>query len=221
LSTPRQTSQRPPSAVPRRAVARLLAAYALAALPAVALAAGSVAAAALAPATLAAQDVSAQAAGRITGTVTDQGGLPVPTVQVVVVGTRFGGLTTEDGRYTIVGVPAGSYQLRAQRIGFAPATQPVTVAVDQTVTADLQISAVATTLTTQVVVGYTTQQRRDVSDAVSSVTDEAIETRKVATVAEALRGRIPGVQIAASGEPGEASRVVIRGQNFLQSSEPL
>jgi TonB-dependent starch-binding outer membrane protein SusC len=221
LSTPRPTSQRPPSAVPRRAVARLLAAYALAALPAVALAAGSVAAAALAPATLAAQDVSAQAAGRITGTVTDQGGLPVPTVQVVVVGTRFGGLTTEDGRYTIVGVPAGSYQLRAQRIGFAPATQPVTVAVDQTVTADLQISAVATTLTTQVVVGYTTQQRRDVSDAVSSVTDEAIETRKVATVAEALRGRIPGVQIAASGEPGEASRVVIRGQNFLQSSEPL
>jgi outer membrane receptor for ferrienterochelin and colicin len=36
---------------------------------------------------------------------------------------------------------------------------------------------------------------------VSSVTDEALETRQVATVQEALRGRIPGVQIASSGEP--------------------
>jgi len=222
LSTPRHTPQAPSGAAARPAAARLAAARLAGVRLAVAcaLAAAPAAALALVPAALPAQDVSAQA-GRITGTVTDRGGLPVPNVQVLLVGTSLGGVSAEDGRYTIAAVPAGSYQLRAQRIGFAPTTVPVSVAADQTVTADLQITAVATTLTTQVVVGYTTQQRRDVSDAVASVTDEALDARKVATVQEALRGRIPGVQIAASGEPGEASRVVIRGQNFLQSSEPL
>ena len=171
---------------------------------------------------LAAQELQpAQVGGRVTGTVTDRGGAPVPNVQVLLVGTTLGGATGEDGRYTIAGVPAGSYQLRAQRIGFAPTTRPVTVGTNETVTADVQIAAVATTLTTQVVVGYTTQQRRDVSDAVSSVTAEDLEDQQVATVEEALRGRVPGVQINASGEPGRPAQVIVRGQNFLGNPTPL
>ncbi|HEY0038860.1 MAG TPA: SusC/RagA family TonB-linked outer membrane protein, partial [Longimicrobium sp.] len=48
-----------------------------------------------------------------------------------------------------------------------------------------------------------------------------IQDRQVATVEEALRGRVAGVNIVSSGEPGRASRVVVRGQNFLSNADPL
>ena len=158
---------------------------------------------------------------RITGTVTTDLGQPLPSAQVNIVGTTLGAVTGDDGRFTIPGVLPGTVQLRAARIGYAPQVRAVTVIAGQVTNVVFALSAVPQSLEAVVAVGYTNQARRDISGAVSSVGSEAIEDRQVATVQEALRGRIPGVQIAASGEPGEASRVVIRGQNFLQTSEPL
>jgi TonB-dependent starch-binding outer membrane protein SusC len=160
-------------------------------------------------------------AGTIAGTITSDTGQPVSGVQVFIVGRGIGATTDADGHFTIRGVPPGTYQLRAQRIGFTPRTTQVTVGANQTITADLALTQLATTLTTQVVVGYTTQQRRDVSDAVSSVRAEDIADQKVATVEEALQGRVPGVQIATSGEPGRPALIVIRGQNGFGNPSPL
>jgi TonB-linked SusC/RagA family outer membrane protein len=164
------------------------------------------------PTPVVAQGVSA---GTISGTVTADAGQPVAGVQVLIPGRGLGSISDPDGRYLIGRVPTGTYTLRAQRIGFAPITQQVTVVADQTTTADFRLTSVATTLTTQVVVGYTTQQRRDVSDAVASVRGDELRDQKVATLEEALRGRVPGVTVAASGEPGRPAQVIIRGQNFV------
>jgi TonB-linked SusC/RagA family outer membrane protein len=159
--------------------------------------------------------------GTITGTITSDAGQPVTGVQVLIVGRGIGTTTDTDGHFTLRGVPSGTYQVRAQRIGFAPRSTQVTVGANQTITADLALTQLATTLTTQVVVGYTTQQRRDVSDAVSSVRGDDIADQKVATVEEALRGRVPGVQIAGSGEPGRPAQIIIRGQNGFGNPSPL
>ena len=202
-----------PSNRTARAAARIAAALALTWAPAGVLA--------LAPAAALAQEPAAQGTQQITGAVTADGGQPIAGAQVTIPNTRLGAVTGADGRFTIVGVAPGTYQLRVQRIGYAPQTLPVTVAAGQPATANFQVASVATALDAVVTVGYTNQARRDISGAVASVSDEAIEARQVATVQEALRGRIAGVQITSSGEPGEASRVVIRGQNFLQTSEPL
>jgi TonB-linked SusC/RagA family outer membrane protein len=169
----------------------------------------------LLPSSSAAQQTGA---GTITGVVTAEAGQPVVGAQVIVPARGIGTTTGSDGRYTLGRVPAGTYQLRAQRIGFAPQTLQVTVQPDQVVTANFQLQQVATSLTTQVVVGYTTQQRRDVSDAVASVRAEDISDQKVATLEEALRGRVPGLIIAGSGEPGRPAQVIIRGQNFISGS---
>ena len=163
----------------------------------------------------------AQGTERISGTVTSDQGLPIAGAQVVVQGTTLGAHTTDDGRYAITGVPLGTHVLRAQRIGFAPQTQTVTVAAGASPTVDFTLQTVATTLTTQVVVGYTTQLRRDVSDAVSSVSSEDIADQMVGTLEEGLRGRVPGVQINASGEPGRPAQIIVRGQNFLGNPTPL
>ena len=56
--------------------------------------------------------------GRIAGTVTDAASSSgVHAAQVIVVGTSRGAVTDAQGHYLIDGVPAGTYELRAQRIG--------------------------------------------------------------------------------------------------------
>src|SRR3954471_11828180 len=73
--------------------------------------------------------VQQPATGRVSGTVVDAAtGTPIPGVNVVVVGTQHGATTDASGRFTVRGLPNGQAQLRAQRIGFAPLTQSVTVA---------------------------------------------------------------------------------------------
>ncbi|HEX2722039.1 MAG TPA: SusC/RagA family TonB-linked outer membrane protein [Gemmatimonadaceae bacterium] len=162
------------------------------------------------------------ATGTISGVVSGAGGQPVVGVRVTVQGTTIGAITNDQGRFTITGVAAGNQTLRAQRIGYAPRAQSVVVTPGGSATADFQLEATATTLTQQVVVGYTTQQRRDVSDAVASVTGAELRNQQVATLEEALRGRIPGVNVVASGEPGRPAQVIIRGQNFVSgNTSPL
>jgi len=71
--------------------------------------------------------------GRITGTVTDtQTKQPLIGASVALVGTTLGGITDENGRYTIANVPVGTYKLRISSVGYG------TVEVDNTsVSADL------------------------------------------------------------------------------------
>ena len=206
--------------IPRPDLARAAThlACALTFLPALAL--GGVAVAAM-PGSAQAQVMPAQAPDRIQGSVTGEMGQPIAGAQVTVVGTRLGAVTGDNGRYMITGVAPGTYTLRAQRIGYRPSERSVTVSAGGIAEADFRLESAPTTLTEQVVVGYTTQARRDVSDAVSSVDAEDIQEQSVATVEEALRGRVPGVQINASGEPGRPAQIIVRGQNFLGNPTPL
>jgi TonB-linked SusC/RagA family outer membrane protein len=170
---------------------------------------------------ISALDAGAQGTGRIFGTITGESGQPVPEVRVLVVNTTIGAVTGADGRYTIAGVPAGTQQLRAQRIGYNPQVRSVIVTGGDVTMANFQLTVLPASLAAQVVVGYTTQQRRDVSDAVAGVTGDQIRDQQVATVDEAIRGRIPGVNVAASGEPGRPAQVIIRGQTSFGNPAPL
>ncbi|MDB4907457.1 MAG: hypothetical protein JWO05_2241 [Gemmatimonadetes bacterium] len=72
---------------------------------------------ALLPAALFAQS------GRIVGTVSDPTGAPVAGAQVLVQGTALSGAAGSDGRFVIRSVPAGTYSVKAYRIGFHTQTQ--------------------------------------------------------------------------------------------------
>ncbi len=190
---------------------------------------GAIAALALLPGAVLVAPVHAAAAqqpaagvGRVAGTVLGPTGAPVSNVQVTIVGTRFGNITDEKGKYTIGGVPVGAVTVRAQRIGFQARTQQVTVTAGGVTAADFSLVAAATVLSeVRVQVGYTNEARRDVSGAVSSVSSNEIQDQKVATVEEAIRGRIPGVQVATGGEPGRPAQIVIRGQQTFGDPSPL
>src|SRR5215213_7308267 len=95
--------------------------------------------------------------GTITGVVTDSASQAgVPGVRVNVVGSDLNALTRDDGRYTLLNVPAGLHAIRASRIGFVAQERPVTVVAGQPATVDFVMNPSAVTLTDVVVVGYGT-----------------------------------------------------------------
>jgi TonB-linked SusC/RagA family outer membrane protein len=158
--------------------------------------------------------------GRITGTVvTAQGAQPLNGANLVVVGTTVSGSTGPDGRFTLPNVAAGSYYVRATRIGYAPDSARVTVVAGQAATANFQLAAQAIQLTGVVTVGYGTQSRREVTGAISSIDSTALRQVVSANPLDAIKGRIPGVDITSSSfEPGAAANIRIRGTRSISAS---
>ena len=71
--------------------------------------------------------------GRVTGTVTGQNDRPIADAQVMLVNTGYRAITDASGKFSIIGVPAGRYELRVVRIGEVPRTVLVDVASGETV----------------------------------------------------------------------------------------
>src|SRR5688500_16986050 len=137
----------------------------------------------------------AQQAGTITGTVSDSvTSGPVAGAQVSLAGTVRTVVTDQSGAYRFADVPAGSATLRAQRIGYAPAEQTVTVSAGGTVAANFTLRPTVATLSGVVVVGYGTTDRRDLPYAVSSVSGAEIQNVPMAGLDAALQGKAAGVQ---------------------------
>ncbi|HEX6068949.1 MAG TPA: TonB-dependent receptor [Longimicrobiaceae bacterium] len=141
---------------------------------------------------------------------------PLGGVQVVVRGTQIGTVTNSNGEYSLTPPQAGA-TLVFSMIGYSARE----VAIGGRPVVDISLTPSAVSLEGLVVVGYTTETRRDISGAVAAVDDEALVTRKVATLEEALKGRVAGVNIRTSGEPGQPAAIKVRGQNFLYNSSPL
>lgn len=175
---------------------------------------------------LAASQAQAQGgAGTVRGSVTDSiSQRPVPGVRVTVEGTALGAVTRADGGYVLDGVPEGQRTLRTSALGFGARTRTVTVVSGQTVTADFALARTAVQLQNLVVVGYGTQEQREVTGAVTSVSAEKLRDIPTSDPMKALQGRAAGVEIVAtSNEPGAPMQVRIRGVRSMASdrNEPL
>jgi TonB-linked SusC/RagA family outer membrane protein len=169
------------------------------------------------------QSAQAQGTGVIRGTVTDSTTQqPISGAQVQIVGTQLGASTNDLGVYVIRGVTGPSVGVRAQRIGFAPQTQTVTLAGAAT-TADFALHPIASALSQVVVLGYGSRSRADVSGAVSSVSGTELTGNPVAGIDAAMQGKTPGVQVTQNaGNPGNGISVRIRGSSSISASnQPL
>lgn len=163
--------------------------------------------------------------GTISGAVTDAAtSQPLADVQLRVVGTTRGALSGADGRYTITGVVPGNVTVRAQRIGFNPSTQIVTVTAGGQGTANFALRAAATALE-QIVVTATgeTMRKRETSHTVSSVSVDSMQKSAITNFSQLLSSRAPSVTVQeAGGTSGTGSRVRIRGSNSVSlSNDPL
>ncbi len=177
-------------------------------------------------ATLAANGAVGAQSGTITGSVTTaDGGRPISRVQVVVVGNALGGVTGDDGRYTIVLDP-GTYRLRVRRIGFSPdSANGVVVTGGGVTTRDFQLTPSAQVLRDVVSIGYGTTRARDLTGSVSTTTERDFNTGRVVSPEELIRAKVPGVQVVDNNEPGGGITIRIRGGTstgaYGASNDPL
>jgi TonB-linked SusC/RagA family outer membrane protein len=169
---------------------------------------------------LCAFSISAQTTVTVSGTVTDDTGLEVIGATVIVVGNATHGTVTDfEGKYTLSNVPA-SGSLQISYVGMVTQVIPVNgrTTIDVVLAADTEMldEVVVTALgikRDKKALGYAIQEVKG---------DEIIAAREV-NVANALSGKVSGLQVIRSGNgPGGSSKIVIRGNNSVTNlNQPL
>jgi len=143
---------------------------------------------------------------------------PFPGATVVVKGTTIGTITDFDGNYTLSNVPTDAVILFSF-IGMK--TQEVVLAGQTVINVTLASETIG--IEEVVAIGYGTMKKSDLTGSVSSVTSENIVATPVANAAQAMQGKMAGVNVTSQdGRPGAEVSIRIRGGGSIsQSNDPL
>lgn len=154
----------------------------------------------------------------VSGNVKDEDGVAMPGVNILEKGTSNGTVSDASGNYRL-NVSSPNAILVFSFVGAE--TKEVTVGDKSEISVSLAASSVS--LAELVVIGYGTQKRSDVTGAISSLKSESFNQGIVTNPGQLLQGKISGVNVtSASGEPGAAQNVIIRGIGSLRSgTQPL
>ncbi|WP_299321123.1 SusC/RagA family TonB-linked outer membrane protein [uncultured Maribacter sp.] len=154
----------------------------------------------------------------VSGTVTDQGGLPLPGVNIVVEGTTTGTQSDFDGNFTISA--SQGQTLLFTYIGQKAVRQAV--GASSTVNVVMQEDAQALEEVVVTAQGIK-KSKQALGYAVSEVSEEQLENRADGDVGRILSGKASGVNITSqSGLSGSGTSIVIRGlSSFSGSNQPL
>ena len=162
--------------------------------------------------------------GRVTGVVTDSatnGQLPGATVTVV--GGRLSAQTDATGHYTITGVPAGTHVIEARRLGFRQASRSgVNVAAGAATEVNLRLTSVPLMLEAVVSTGVVDPvSGTRVPFTVGRIDSESAPVPATNAV-ETIQGKIAGVSVVPSGQPGTGTNIVLRSPTSInKSNSPL
>jgi TonB-linked SusC/RagA family outer membrane protein len=169
----------------------------------------------------------AQEAMAITGSVTDDTGEPLATVNVYLDGTDLATITDGTGAYSLI-IPASrvdqrQYTLVAGLIGYRAGQEIITLLGDAlTVNFTLALDPIG--LEEIVAVGQgLTRERRRLGNTVNSISSVDIELARETNAVDAIAGKAPNVLVARStGDPGGGTYINIRGAKSIQGgSTPL
>ncbi|HNW58076.1 MAG TPA: TonB-dependent receptor [bacterium] len=161
---------------------------------------------------LAAGMLFAGTTGKITGMVTDaESGENLPGVNVTIPGSGYGGVTNLEGRFLILNIPPGTYDLKFSLMGYATVTmRAVRVEIDLTTQSDARLKAETLQGEEVVVVADRPLVVRDISNSQMSIEAAKIESMPVETVRQVLSLQA-GIQ---SGREG----ILVRGSSAGQTA---
>ncbi|ULC60226.1 TonB-dependent receptor [Flaviramulus sp. BrNp1-15] len=153
----------------------------------------------------------------ISGTISDESGLPLPGATVLVKGTSSGTSSDFDGKYSIQARQGAT--LVYSFVGYV--NKEVTVGASNTINVTMREDI--STLDEVVVVAYGTQTKQSIVGSVGVVSSEVIETQQVTSPLRALQGAVPGVNLlTAGGQPGNNPEIRIRGFSSINAdASPL
>src|SRR5699024_10109118 len=156
----------------------------------------------------------------LTGQVTDEkNGEALTGVSVQLKSTNSGTITDAQGRFSFQVAESANYTLTFSYLGY----QTKTITVDGNSTVNVQLTSAQEVLNQLVVVGYGVQKKKDLTGAVSTVQGDQLSEIPVPNVAQALSGKMPGVNITSQdGRPGGSISIRVRGGGSIsQSNQPL
>ena len=140
----------------------------------------------------------------VKGTVIDNTGEPVIGASVFEQGVQSNGVATDiDGNFTLT-LKGNSKKLKISYIGMK--TQIVNVAGKSTVSVKLEDES--NSLNDVVVIGYGTARKKDLTGSVATVKGDDLTKAPVTNAAEALTGKLPGVQITTTDGSPDAEMII-------------
>jgi TonB-linked SusC/RagA family outer membrane protein len=153
----------------------------------------------------------------ISGTVSDNTGLPLPGATVLVKGTSSGTSTDFDGKYSIKANQGAT--LVFSFVGYT--AKEVKVGASNSINVSMQEDA--TSLDEVVVVAFGTTTKEAFTGSAGVVKAEQLELRALTSPIAAIEGNVTGVQfLSTSGQPGSSPSIVIRGVGTLNgTTDPL
>jgi TonB-linked SusC/RagA family outer membrane protein len=161
--------------------------------------------------------VGAYAQKTVTGTVQDDGELPLPGVSVVIKGTTTGTVTGIDGDFSLSNVN-NSTVLIFSFVGMV--SQEVLVGNQTAINVTLEISTIG--LEEVIAVGYGTQKKANLTGSVAMVTAEKLENRPIISAGQGLQGIIPNLNISIrNGDPTRTADFNVRGYESINGGSPL
>ena len=157
------------------------------------------------------------AAFPIRGRVTGENGEGIPGVSIVLKGSNTGTVTDVNGGYALT-LPDASGTLVFSFIGYVSQE----VAVSNSSTLDIVLKTDIQQLGEVVVVGYGTQEKKDITGAISAVKGADFQNLPTGGAQQALQGRAAGVNVVRNGgAPGNAGSIRIRGLGTVNNADPL
>mgnify|MGYP003460540523 FL=1 len=162
------------------------------------------------------------------GTVKDEKGMPVAGVSVIASNsagkTTSGTQTNATGEFYFSKLAAGNYSFAFSAVGYQPQTlSGYTVKEGGTAIIEVTLSDASQSLEQITIVGYGSQRKRDVTTAVVGIRAKDMENQPINNVAEAMVGKMTGVQVAqGTGLPGAPLSIKVRGVGTITAgTEPL
>jgi iron complex outermembrane receptor protein len=154
----------------------------------------------------------------VSGSIKDASGNVLPGATITVKGKRTSTTSNSDGAFTLI-VPDNNSTLVVSYVGY----QPQEIRVGSTSNFDIALQSGAGELAQVVVVGYGTQNKKDVTGAVKSLKSENFNRGIINSPQQLLQGKVAGVNVtSASGEPGAVTGITVRGPGGIRTgSTPL
>ncbi|MFP3861077.1 MAG: SusC/RagA family TonB-linked outer membrane protein, partial [Bacteroidales bacterium] len=172
----------------------------------------------LTPKTVKSPSVIDQQDRKVSGTVVNEEGVPLPGVNITIKGTNKGVTTDADGKFTIE-IEDESAILVFSFVGY----QEKELSVEENEKINVTLESKLEKLDEVVVIGYGSSSRKLLSSSVTSVNSAQIEDAVASGIQEAIQGKSSGVQINRnSGTPGASISMNIRGKSSISAgTQPL
>ncbi len=152
----------------------------------------------------------------ISGTVTDNNGVPLSGATILIQGTNNGSTTDFDGKFSLA-VSEDDTILIVSYIGFV--TQNIVIGSQEIF--EIVLVEDTASLEEVIITGYTAERKSDLTGAVAIVNLAEVVTQPVANVNSMLQGKVAGVNVMSSGSPGDVTTLRIRGFSTIRNNDPL